>query len=320
MSTTTPPLAKRARRAAPSLTAIEAMRKRTHFARLSVTSSATTDEINKVYRKLVLQYHPDKIAANPKREELTEIFKLISESRTVLCDEQKRLEYETELDLQRTTSNPYDGVFQTSTRDFEQLLRQQRATAGCKYGASVLTSKPYQARVKPQARRETLALTLEQIDRGIVLQYSYEKIINGCPYPTQHVISVKVPYGAQDGERIVVEGAGDEYPNKEAGDIFFFVTLRQHAVFHKRIGSDLYMQHTLTSPQQLIEGCTIRFKSVSGQRVESRVEPPIRNNSRVRLRGHGMRVRQLATGEPDDDRGDVVVLLKLADNWCDAPK
>ena len=52
---------------------------------LGVSKEATAEEIKKSYRKLSLQYHPDK---NPEGEDK---FKEISEAYTVLGDEEKRL-------------------------------------------------------------------------------------------------------------------------------------------------------------------------------------------------------------------------------------
>ena len=52
---------------------------------LGVSKEATAEEIKKSYRKLSLQYHPDK---NPEGEDK---FKEISEAYTVLGDEGKRL-------------------------------------------------------------------------------------------------------------------------------------------------------------------------------------------------------------------------------------
>lgn len=60
---------------------------------LGVDSSATEGEIRKAYRKLALKYHPDK--ASPEEKEINEIkFKEITEAYEVLCDEDKRREYD----------------------------------------------------------------------------------------------------------------------------------------------------------------------------------------------------------------------------------
>ena len=58
---------------------------------LQVSRDATGAEIKKAYRKLALQYHPDK---NPGDKEAEERFKLINEAYGVLSDEEKRAIYD----------------------------------------------------------------------------------------------------------------------------------------------------------------------------------------------------------------------------------
>ncbi len=58
---------------------------------LGVSKSASQDELKKSYRKLAMQYHPDKNAGNKEAEEK---FKEISHAYDILSDEQKRAAYD----------------------------------------------------------------------------------------------------------------------------------------------------------------------------------------------------------------------------------
>jgi molecular chaperone DnaJ len=60
---------------------------------LGVDKNATADELKKKYRKLSLQYHPDK---NPGNKEAEDKFKEIAEAYSVLSDEEKRKKYDLE--------------------------------------------------------------------------------------------------------------------------------------------------------------------------------------------------------------------------------
>src|SRR5882672_6130555 len=57
---------------------------------LSVSKSATADEIKKAYRKLALQYHPDR----NKTKEAEEKFKEVTKAYEVLSSEEKRKTYD----------------------------------------------------------------------------------------------------------------------------------------------------------------------------------------------------------------------------------
>ncbi len=62
-----------------------------YYADLGVSSSASTAEIKKAYRKLAQQFHPDKNPGDAKSEER---FKEISAAYDVLADDKRRAEYD----------------------------------------------------------------------------------------------------------------------------------------------------------------------------------------------------------------------------------
>lgn len=65
--------------------------KRDYYEVLGVQRSSSTDEIKKAYRKLALQFHPDR---NPNNKEAEEKFKEATEAYEVLSDQQKRQRYD----------------------------------------------------------------------------------------------------------------------------------------------------------------------------------------------------------------------------------
>ena len=60
---------------------------------LGISESASQDEVKKAYRKLAFTYHPDTNPGNEKQA--SDKFKEINEAYCVLCDENKRKEYDT---------------------------------------------------------------------------------------------------------------------------------------------------------------------------------------------------------------------------------
>jgi len=65
--------------------------KRDYYEILGVSKSAQTDEIKKAYRKVAIQFHPDK---NPDNKEAEEKFKEAAEAYEVLSDADKRAKYD----------------------------------------------------------------------------------------------------------------------------------------------------------------------------------------------------------------------------------
>jgi molecular chaperone DnaJ len=91
--------------------------KRDYYEVLGVPRTASKEEIKDAYRKLALQYHPDRNKA-PDAEEK---FKEISEAYAVLSDEEKRVQYDqlghAGFDQRYTTEDIFRGA------DFESIFR-----------------------------------------------------------------------------------------------------------------------------------------------------------------------------------------------------
>lgn len=94
--------------------------KKDYYEVLGVPRNATKDDIKRAYRKLAMQYHPDR----NKSPDAEEKFKEISEAYAVLSDDQKRAEYDmyghTGFDRMYST----EDIFRSANfRDFEDIFR-----------------------------------------------------------------------------------------------------------------------------------------------------------------------------------------------------
>ena len=91
--------------------------KRDYYEVLGVSRNASKDEIKDAYRKLAMQYHPDRNKA-PDAEEK---FKEISEAYAVLSDDEKRQQYDTlghpGFDQRYTSEDIFRGA------DFDSIFR-----------------------------------------------------------------------------------------------------------------------------------------------------------------------------------------------------
>src|ERR671934_2650178 len=66
--------------------------KRDYYEVLGVSRSASAEELKRAYRKLALQYHPDR---NPNDPQAEARFKEVNEAYEVLSDQSKRQRYDT---------------------------------------------------------------------------------------------------------------------------------------------------------------------------------------------------------------------------------
>lgn len=91
--------------------------KRDYYEVLGVSKTASKEEIKDAYRKLALQYHPDR----NKAPEAEEKFKEISEAFAVLSDDEKRIQYDqlghAGFDQRYTREDIFRGT------DFESIFR-----------------------------------------------------------------------------------------------------------------------------------------------------------------------------------------------------
>ncbi len=87
-----------------------------YYSILGVSPDASLEEIKRVYRKLVLKYHPDR---NPGDREAEEKFKEINEAYDVLSDPEKRAQYDRMREMGAFGARAYsDGFGFDSFSDF----------------------------------------------------------------------------------------------------------------------------------------------------------------------------------------------------------
>ena len=92
--------------------------KKDYYELLGVNRNASEEEIKKAYRKLALQYHPDR---NPGDKPAEENFKLVSEAYQVLSDPQKRAQYDQFGHAAFGDTGPFAGGFDF-TAGFEDIF------------------------------------------------------------------------------------------------------------------------------------------------------------------------------------------------------
>lgn len=144
------------------------MAKRDYYEVLGIERSASLEEIKKAYRKLALQYHPDR---NPGSKDAEEKFKEATEAYEVLKDEEKRRNYD-RFGHSAPSMGAGPGGFGFETFDLSEALRAFMRDFGGFGGFDDLFMG---SRGGPGRRRTVnrggslevkLPLTLEEISKG----------------------------------------------------------------------------------------------------------------------------------------------------------
>ena len=137
---------------------------------LGVNKNSSQEEIKKAYRKLAVQFHPDK---NPDNREAEEKFKEANEAYEVLSDEVKRKNYDT-----YGNPNGFSGGHHSnySQQEMDDLFERMRKGSFHGFGE--------QERGVPKGRsiRYVLEMTLEEIYAGAnkTVKYKRQDTCNSC--------------------------------------------------------------------------------------------------------------------------------------------
>ncbi|MDN4165191.1 DnaJ domain-containing protein [Cytophagales bacterium LB-30] len=75
----------------------------THYQILGIPESATPEQIRQAFKRLAVQYHPDKNPNNPQAEE---VFKQVNAAYQVLSDPEQKSRYDLQLLYRRTATRP----------------------------------------------------------------------------------------------------------------------------------------------------------------------------------------------------------------------
>jgi molecular chaperone DnaJ len=148
------------------------MTKRDYYEILGVAKNASADEIKKAYRKVAIQYHPDK---NPGNKEAEEKFKEAAEAYEVLSNAEKRAQYD-----RFGHSRPGNGGFSGGNMNMDDIFSQFGDIFG---GGSPFDSffggggGGRQRQRKGSNLRIKLKLNLEEIANGVEKKIKVNRLV-----------------------------------------------------------------------------------------------------------------------------------------------
>ena len=291
------------------------MAKRDYYEVLGVDRNASASDIKKAYRKLAIQYHPDK---NPDNKEAEEKFKEAAEAYSVLSDPDKRRRYDEygehwahaeEYEAQRRQYEQQYG-HQGGHRDFSgggfggfnfggfgDFTRSEGNTGGFSDFFEQLFGGA-RRRTYPQRGQDfeaELQLTLRDVTT------THKQVIT----IGDKSIRVTIPAGVADGQRLKLRGHGGEAPQGgQRGDLYITFRIAPDPTFERQ-GNDLYTHLTIPLTTAVLGG-EATATTLTGEQLRMKVHAGTQPESKLRLRGKGMPIYK-----KEGERGDLIVTFHV---------
>lgn len=284
------------------------------YATLGVSKDASDADIKKAYRKLARKYHPDQ---NPGDAASEAKFKEISEAHSVLSDPAERKEYDAVRAMgsgARFTApgaggaggfeDVFGGMFGQGGQaggqrytfqqggDYDDLLGG--LFGGGRFGQSTGGYRGFGGPTPGRDVTATTTLDFITATRGdqVTLQTA-----EGKP------ITVNVPAGVADGQKIRLRGKGHPSPDGgPSGDLILTVHVRKHPVF-ERDGLNLRVTVPVTFEEAAL-GATIQVPTLGGDPVKLRVAPGTPSGRVLRVKGRGVETKK--------GTGDLLAVVQVA--------
>jgi molecular chaperone DnaJ len=149
--------------------------KRDYYEILGVTKTATPEEIKKAYRKVAIQFHPDK---NPDNKEAEEKFKEAAEAYEVLSDADKRAKYD-RFGHSRGSSGGYSGGHEMNMDDIFSQFGDIFGGGGSPFESFFGGSGTRNGRRQRKGSnlRIKLKLTLDEIANGVEKKLKVNRLV-----------------------------------------------------------------------------------------------------------------------------------------------
>ncbi|MCY3578757.1 MAG: DnaJ domain-containing protein [bacterium] len=252
---------------------------------LGVSSSASDKEITKAYRKLARKLHPD---ANPDDAKAEERFKEVSAAYDVLGDGERRAQYDQVRHMGPMNFQAGPGGF-TMEGDLADIF-----SAFMGGGRFDRGGPPFSGQSRAMRGHDLQAhLTL---DFGEAVQgVTTDVTLAGATGQAGRSISVRIPPGVSDGQKIKLAGKGEPGANGgPPGDLYVKVKVKHHPVFGRK-GKNLTVTVPVSFAQAAL-GSEISVPTFEGDPVTLRLSPGSQPGQVLRVRGRGVKGRR-GTGD-----------------------
>lgn len=299
---------------------------------LGVNSDASESEIKKAYRKLSLQYHPDKQTGDAEK------FKNINEAYQTLGTPEKRQMYDLQQKIGGGGGMPFPGGFPMPF-PFGEAMRNGggmpfpggRVHIGVMpmnkgnpmnnsggmddifkmffgMGEAMdesLNGMPIRKNRKPSPIIKEITINIYQAFMGMNYPLEIERWIfsDGIKRMENETIYVPIPKGIDNNELIILEKKGNCSENNEKGDIKLFVKIENNSMFIRK-GLNLHYNYTITLKEALM-GFSFQLDHLNGKTytINSGNESIVKPGTETTIREMGF--------ERNNIKGDIIIKFEI---------
>jgi len=267
---------------------------------IGVSKSASQEEIQKVFRKLAREYHPD---VN-KKAGSEDKFKEICKAYEVLKDPKKRKKYDRfGSDWERVEqashaggSSPYNNFSGGDFGNIDDIFSSIFGGGGKGFGGFNTPFSKREQSYRGQDKEVKIDITLEEALHG----GSKNILLEGGG---KRSIQIKIPKGVPEGTRIRLLGHGmSGVNNGQPGDLFLRVHILEHPIF-KLTGHDFDVD-VFASPWELALGTQLTVPTFEGP-VKITIPPGTQGGQKLRLSEKGFPGKNAR-------RGSLIVHIRAA--------
>ena len=249
---------------------------RDYYEILGVGRGATPEEIKKAYRKLAVQYHPDK---NPGDKVAEEKFKEASNAYSVLSDPEKRRVYDTR------GHAGVDGMGFEGYRTMDDIFANLnlddifgRGFGGFGGFGDAFGDAFGQRRTTAPTRGRDVRMNISIPFSDAVLGSKKEVNVQGKR------LTLTIPPGIEDGKTLRIRGQGESLGIGMSGDLLVTVAVQPHPTL-TRDGLDLLTDAKISMTTAALGG-SVRVKTLTDD-VDLKISPGAQPGQQLRLRGRG---------------------------------
>ena len=263
---------------------------------LGLDKDATQDDIKKAYRKLAIQYHPDKNAGNKQAEQK---FKQISQAYSVLSDPQKKKQYDNPTHFSPFGGSPFgDETFE----DIFKSAFNSRNGGGFQFSFNPFENMRGGFKTVNADVSVRISISFQEMINGCTKTFYYNRTINNKQQKKEFTINI--PAGVRSGQVFSFSKQGNSYGylHNQIGNLNVYVVVQLSNEYQVRYPHLIKTENV--SLKQVMMEQIVEIKTPYGKH-KVKLRNNMTDDTTIRIANAGIKSNKLQTN------GDLYVKIHI---------